>query len=183
MTVASPEVMKQREEVTRQLSIQEETLSALKGLQAQGAAAAFEVAAAEEKTGQLRQQLARVDQEGSVESIKAPSDLTVKDVTVVNGMTVNKGTKVLDYFNGQRVRINVDMPTAQAYFGRIAHFKINGTPVKNIVSVDWKPDLEQKRAVVSFVVIPAETVSANAVVEINAEILPPSVGDGALGAV
>ncbi len=182
MTVASPEVMKQREEVTRQLSIQEETLLALKGLEAQGAAAASEVAAAEEKTGQLRQQIARVDQEGSVESIKAPSDLSVKEVLVLNGMTVNKGTKVLDYFNGERVRINVDMPTAQAYFGRIAHFKINGTPVKHIVSVDWRPDLEQKHAVVSFVVIPAEKVPANAVVDINAEILPPLVGDSVLGA-
>ncbi|MBF0569636.1 MAG: hypothetical protein HQL18_02540, partial [Candidatus Omnitrophica bacterium] len=49
----------------------------------------------------------------------------------------------------------------------------NGQPVRSIVSVDWQVNPQKTGAIVSFVVVPSETVPAGQMVKVEAQMLPP----------
>ena len=172
-SLIDPERVQQREGLARRLVIEEGTYRVLKGLQAQGGATVAELTPVEERINELRRQLAQADQKGSVEAVKAPCDLSIKEVLVANGMTVNKGVDIVSYYYGQRARLNIEIPVTQTYFGRIRNFRIDGQPVKNIVSVDWQLNPKKTGAIVSFLVTTSSMIPPNSTVQVEAEIFPP----------
>ncbi|MBF0569635.1 MAG: hypothetical protein HQL18_02535, partial [Candidatus Omnitrophica bacterium] len=112
-TLGSPELVRQREDLVQQLRIEEGRLASLKALQERKATTTLEVAPVEEKVLKLRQQLVHLEQESAVQVFRAPCDLSIKEILISNGMTVNKGATTLNYFDSQRVRFTVEMPLTQ----------------------------------------------------------------------
>ncbi len=170
----NPEIRQKRLELKHALIIERSRLGELQRLIRLRAATRSEILPVEEKVEQLAQQLMKFDQESLFEEVKAPCRLTLKNTFVSNGMTVNKGVKIFEYQSPQRVKVRVEMPLKQTYFGAVRHFKIDGQEVSQILNVEWNFNPQKTKAVVTFLVTSTVDFPGGKNVNVEAEIHPVS---------
>jgi biotin carboxyl carrier protein len=171
--LVDPEAGQQRSELNDWLRIQKDKLAELQALSIKGAASGMEISVVQEKIAQISQQLARLDVERGLEVVKAPCRLFARDILVSNGMTVNKGAGLINYLAQRRVRLSLELPLTQNYFGRIRNFRIDGRQVSQVVSVDWRLNPQKTRAIVTFLVEPSSDIQMSKTAKVEAEFLPP----------
>lgn len=171
---SSPEIDQRRGELRRSLDIETRRLNDLQPLVDRQAASNFEVSTIRARINTLNEQLAQLELESDLLTVRAPENISIRSFYISNGMTVNRGMKVFDFLNSDRVRISLEVPTTHTYFGRIANFRINGQQIAAVAGVEWQLNPQMTRAVATFTITPGFQVQAPGRVNVLAEYLPPS---------
>ncbi|MEI7998742.1 MAG: hypothetical protein WCH62_04475, partial [Candidatus Omnitrophota bacterium] len=115
--------------------------------------------------------------------VTAPSHLTVKgEQLVINGMNVGKGSVLFNYYDNQRMRLNLSVPPNVNSFTKVK-MTVDGNLVGNVTDVLWDLNPQQKDAHVSLIANVASPIPLGKEVVLKASFFPPEDSDKKLNSI
>jgi hypothetical protein len=126
----------------------------------------------EANLAKLKKELAALNLQKKILVVRAPCALSLRDIKVSNNRPVGKDQIMFNYLPDLRLKLTVEMPENQVYFGDIRRFEINGHQVKRVLEIKSVPVPARRKAMVTFLVEPsaAEDINVAQSASVNIEL-------------